>query len=497
MKNTQIALAALAAISSVHYASAQTTIVLTGSSAFRAAAVNGVLEVFNTAGNSLSGYGYNGTSFTGATYHIFKGNIAGMSNPVTVKTNWTGSARGVNAVSNAATVNINTLLDATATSPTGTSGASTASLTTANKADIGFADNLQTSTVYQTNPYGATNETKVGIVPFAWVIGQNGDANITSISTQTAKTLLSGGFTTASQFTGNASHTQRIFLGGRDDDSGTRITTLAETGYGVQTPVTQYRPITFGSGGTANKLATINLTLSSGNSGESSGGTLLNYARYETSNVTDASGLSGLSNGSMSFVIYVGETDSYGAVFGVGGGNVGNSAGNGRYLSFNGVNPFTGIAKRPASTETTINSPTINVPVGTVTGLIAGQIVSGTGIAGGSIIVSTKPAATAPVTTLDQITLDKNSTVTQTVAGTNDAKNVQIGALVPAAIKNGAYPFWNYEYIGNLTLTANKQIFRDALVNSVTNVTFGFSGLADDNSFRYTRGEDGGILVSK
>lgn len=484
MKKTQIILAALAAISTAHFASAQTSVVITGSTAFRASASNAIRNVFTASGNSLTGYAYSGTSFTGATYQTFVGNISGMSNPVTVKTQWTGAVAGINAVSNQATVNVSVLPDTQPISSGGTSGASITSNVSA-KADIGFADNLQSSTAFTTN---ALAQEKVGIIPFAWVAGKDAIPGITNITHQMARSLLTNGVVRASQFTGVATDSQTIYAGGRDNLSGTRVTTLAELGYGTQNGVTQFKPATFGTGTSANVVSTIDIQTLNGNNGETSGGTLANYARYTTNTASDV--FNGVQD-NPAFIIYVGEADSYAAVYGVGGGVTGNGAGNGRYLTYNGVKAFDGVAKSPASVTTTAGSPILTGLTDT-TGVIAGQIVSGNNIAGGSVVVST---------TSTTITLDKN------VLAGGTTTNARIGALIASVVREGAYPFWNYEYVNYLASRVNsasgtepiksKGVFKNLLAGRVSGFDYGFSGLADDASFKVARGEDGGVLTAK
>jgi hypothetical protein len=65
---------------------------------------------------------------------------------------------------------------------------------------------------------------------------------ITGITSQLFRALAGEGQITRGQFFGNTTDTTKVTLIGRDPDSGTRLTTLAETGYGSQTGVVQYYP---------------------------------------------------------------------------------------------------------------------------------------------------------------------------------------------------------------------------------------------------------------
>jgi hypothetical protein len=107
-------------------------------------------------------------------------------------------------------------------------------------------------------------------------------APISNINTQLAQALWSNGTASLAQFTGNSADSATlVYATGRDPDSGTRLTTFAETGIGVDSTVTQYKPTV--SGGVITALApypqqVVNgITFTEGNGGESSGGTLSGY----------------------------------------------------------------------------------------------------------------------------------------------------------------------------------------------------------------------------
>ena len=107
-------------------------------------------------------------------------------------------------------------------------------------------------------------------------------APITNINTQLAQALWSNGTASLAQFTGNAADSATlVYATGRDPDSGTRLTTFAESGIGVDSTVTQYKPTV--SSGVITALApypqqVVNgITFTEGNGGESSGGTLAGY----------------------------------------------------------------------------------------------------------------------------------------------------------------------------------------------------------------------------
>lgn len=107
-------------------------------------------------------------------------------------------------------------------------------------------------------------------------------APITNINAQQAQALWSSGSLSLSQFTGSAADAAtRVYATGRDPDSGTRLTTFAESGIGVDSTVTQYRPTVVNGVITAltpyPQQVVNGITFTVGNGGESSGGTLVGY----------------------------------------------------------------------------------------------------------------------------------------------------------------------------------------------------------------------------
>src|SRR5690348_7254632 len=96
-------LLALALASAAH---AQTTMRITGSTAFRSNAINAVINIYD-AGTVTYAYIDNagGTAtVNSATWAIFKGNVGGVS--TTVKAHWTGSEGGMQTVAGAPTFTV-------------------------------------------------------------------------------------------------------------------------------------------------------------------------------------------------------------------------------------------------------------------------------------------------------------------------------------------------------------------------------------------------------
>ncbi len=245
-----------------------TVVRITGSTAFRSAT--------HTAIKNILGAGYT-HAFTGATIGsasqaIFTGTVDGAD--VVIKTSWSGAVAGVQTVSQG--INVNFLPDSTTQSiGAGTSGATVG--TEAGTPDVAMTDNYQAATPFTTP---ALTDTVVGVVPFKWVASNGAAATtISNITPQLAQVLFSTGSVALSTFTGlSADAGVTVFATGRDPDSGTRLTTFAESGIGVNSQVVQYQPVISGATVTGHipwPVSVVNgTTFAQGNGGYSSGGTL-------------------------------------------------------------------------------------------------------------------------------------------------------------------------------------------------------------------------------
>jgi hypothetical protein len=132
-----------------------------------------------------------------------------------------------------------------------------------------------------------------------------------SLTPQNFTATWSFGSTVLSQFTGNhVDENSLVYSTGRNQDSGTRMTYLAETGYGVNVPVVQQYPtVTSGTVTAVNEypITTINgiSTGAVGNGGESSGSAVRGYLAYPFSKSLSFSGAN-----SAYFVTVLGTADS-------------------------------------------------------------------------------------------------------------------------------------------------------------------------------------------
>ncbi len=267
----KMAAAALLALSSVGVASAQTYHV-TGSTAYRVADVSAEVQIVGTSGKAVF---YGSSSLTGANYSVVE-NSAGT---VKFENYFNGSIAGDQALVNGVTLNFPsgaanapvgplTLatpssltpasggVEAPTTSPTGTPQNNTISFPGENDpatpdlvfSDVAFATAQQIILSVAGASHSAPSNAdsfEVGIVPFVFVA--NGTPDVTDLGTagpgqvpvlsidpQKFTYTWENGGSLLSFFTGNNSdEAVTVYPLGRDIDSGTRATALAETGYGL------------------------------------------------------------------------------------------------------------------------------------------------------------------------------------------------------------------------------------------------------------------------
>jgi hypothetical protein len=246
VKALKTILVSLLTLSLIGAASAATTYLrITGSTAFRAATHTAIQNVLKLNGSYT--FAYVGSSPTKANTAIFTQTISG--NTTIIKTNFIGSVGGVATVTKLLTEGLGGnsfggggwLIDTTPQSTTGTQITSP-SYDSPVTADVTLSDAFQASAPNQ----GGVNYQSpvlagkiVGVVDFVWVKSVSASAVITNLTSANAKLLL-GGTLTEDKFGGSSS--VRVYAFGRDEDSGTRIAALADTGYGIHNTVQQYKP---------------------------------------------------------------------------------------------------------------------------------------------------------------------------------------------------------------------------------------------------------------
>ena len=283
MKHTKsILMAALAALS-IGSASAAETIYITGSTAFRSAANAAIVNYATTSGGAILAVDNSTLSKAG---NLLVSYVSGGSTNL-IDVHWSGSEAGVQSIAGPSTGTNAAKIGFFATNATGTnsSGGNSTSAQNTNSqvAELSFSDTYQSTSIFNGTQSGVTYSTLtgfdaadgiVGVVSFSWVGSTNIPAS--NITPNLANQLLSAGTIPLALLTGNSAQTNSgVYLVGRNIDSGTRLTTLAESGYGVKTQVVQYlfnntSSITPYPIETINGISSANI----GNSGYSSGGTL-------------------------------------------------------------------------------------------------------------------------------------------------------------------------------------------------------------------------------
>jgi hypothetical protein len=275
MKNIIKSLLAITAVASIGSASAE-TIYVSGSTAFRSVANNSIKDYCANNGGAI--IASNNSTFTSAGN--FVGRFTNGSGTHYISVSWLGSEGGIQSCasprgSNAVNISF------WGTNSSGTNRVGTNSV----PADLTFSDTYQGTSLFNGKFNGKTYSSltgfdgangEVGVVAFTWVTSTNSPvANVTSMA---AQNLLAAGNVPAALFTGNpADETKGVYLIGRNSDSGTRLATFGECGFGANNLPQQYKY----NSTTSIELypaETINgVAASLGNSGYSSGGTLCGF----------------------------------------------------------------------------------------------------------------------------------------------------------------------------------------------------------------------------
>lgn len=324
MKSVIYLFTAILAFSVVQQASADLTIRLTGSTAFRPGAHKAIIAMMGgdtgcrIAHGAIVGSTTNTqASFESADYTIIRGTAAGISGITTVLCTWTGSATGVKDVAQNNQLGFLSASQLPASTGYTNAAVSQAPSTTAIP-DFAFSDVFQASTP---TPAPALEDNLLAIIPFSWVANE-GTTGITNMTQQLARALYSNGTQPKKLFTGNdtaADADQLVLAIGRDNGSGTRITQLAETQYGVFNTVQQWKLTNSGTTVTVAQVWPLNDgvgAFATGNGGYSSGSTIRNFMGWTSASVQlrNAAGGNVGSAQPVSLVAWLGITDSTTAV---------------------------------------------------------------------------------------------------------------------------------------------------------------------------------------
>lgn len=260
-------------------------------------------------------------------------------------------------------------------------------------ADFTMSDSLQASTPFSAASSGVTlvnaGSANLGVVQFVFAKGDAGgiggaaDARLTNMSSLAFRDLATNGFVFLSALTGNASDDSAlVLLTGRDSDSGTRLATAFETGYGdVQSPMSQWKAFSSANADLGSAAGTIGYVSSiSGQAGYSSGGNVKNVL---SSTVTAGSTLEqGGSPASFILLGYVGIADVPTAA--------------GRVLTYNGVAQSTAATQNGQYTfwthEQAYYKSTLASDKKAIADAIANGIKNSTAPASGGVLESTMKA---------------------------------------------------------------------------------------------------------
>lgn len=288
MKTSNILLAGLAAVAFITPASAANLVIrVTGSSAFR-----GLVDTKLTAA-SPTGLGYTrqaGASSSSFQVYTLVTNTPNSGDKTIIKTSWSGSVAGIKTVTSSDTT-VKFLPDDSVIAAPASDGSDSTDTGTA--PDMAFSDVFQESTLYRTP---TLTKTKVGVVQFRAIT--NYGSPITKVNYQQLRVL----FTTAtgmplSSFVAGDTSGSKVYGIGRDPDSGTRITLLAESGIGANSTVVHWQPhVSALAPTTIDTLipwpvsSAFGVTFSEGNGGYPSGGDLAKIMRYDTSSVSVSGG---------------------------------------------------------------------------------------------------------------------------------------------------------------------------------------------------------------
>jgi hypothetical protein len=326
MKSTIYLFTAVLGLAAVQQASADATIRLTGSTAFRAGTHKGIVGMMGGAANcKFAMAGLTATvpaatqsGYEGADHTVIQGPVAGIGT-LTVQCTWTGSATGIKDVAEGNNLNFIPVSSLPVTNgyAAATVGTGAAIATQSTTAKFAFSDVFQASTPTATPEL---DDNQLAIIPFSWVANE-GTTGFTNMTQQLARALYSNGTQPKKLFTGNPSAldaNQQVLAIGRDNGSGTRITQLAETQYGVFNPVQQWKLVGTSSI-TSAQIWPIESSVGAfapGNGGYSSGSTIRTFMGLTSSsvNLIDADGITYETGIPVTLVAWLGITDSTTAV---------------------------------------------------------------------------------------------------------------------------------------------------------------------------------------
>lgn len=289
-KSIVAGLSLLAASTAVQ--AAGNVVYITGSTAFQKGANYGFTNTVPSIGLGYTYVAGDNADPTAATYALYSNSGGDYIN-----CHWSGSEGGFqNVASTNPAEQLAAFLPSDATGFTYTS----ANATSTNRVDIAFADTDQSTGFF--SGYGAkgngnsanyptlANVRQIGVIPFMFAATTNGSPGITNITSVQAAQLYKNGSVPMALWTGNLADTNKAIIAlGRNVDSGTRMSLLAELGLKPAQRLKQFQ-ITANNTGGLYPIETINnvRSLYLGNSGFSSSTgvkTALNYTIANASTI--------------------------------------------------------------------------------------------------------------------------------------------------------------------------------------------------------------------
>jgi hypothetical protein len=267
LKTIKITLASLLVFALTGLASAQTVLRITGSTAYRAATLVAISDILQPGyqvayvASAAEPYSkanivyFSGTTTTGVSVQIktaFFGSIGGVANvagQLTIGPGGTAYTDG-QTIGWLSSTNPTAVGSVSGTTVSGGQNiaAAAAIFDSPTVADVTMSDSFQASAPapYKPPTGPALKGKIVGVVPFVFVCSPGTtttSGTVTNVTLTNAKKLL-GGTLLLSNLTGKSGDSGvHVYAVGRDQDSGTRIATLADTGYGIAKDVFQYQPL--------------------------------------------------------------------------------------------------------------------------------------------------------------------------------------------------------------------------------------------------------------
>lgn len=273
MKLSKFAISGILGLALAGTASAQSTIRIIGATTYRAP-VHAAIEAILNSGYAFadSGASNSASALGGASAAEFTGTLKSNSNPVVIKTYWTGSVAGVSDLASQRAIS-GFMADGLAVVGGTGLGSGYAQEPSPEPCDMAMSDapygddalclqlgntaakaaksTIQSTTFHEAGSMDQSFATGEGIVPFEWVLEKTtGAAPISNITQQTAQTLIENGYTSLMTLTGNTSNQyDYLFLIGRNEDSGSRCNAYAEAQTGFGQAAIQWMPSYIGTSG--------------------------------------------------------------------------------------------------------------------------------------------------------------------------------------------------------------------------------------------------------